>query len=110
MLYGIRATTADPVSFNWVDTDFLFEHGVRPWADMPAWLPPRDGYEGYGSISRDRAIAAGLRFRPLAVTASETFAWWLSLPEERRENPKAGLTPEREAEVLAAWKEVNSKK
>ena len=103
MLYGIRATTSDPMSFTWVETDFLFEHGVRPWSDMPAWLPPRDGYEGYGSISRDRAIAAGLTFRPLAVTASETFAWWMTLPEERRRSPKVGLTPEREAEVLAAW-------
>ncbi|KPK62167.1 MAG: hypothetical protein AMS21_08040 [Gemmatimonas sp. SG8_38_2] len=103
MLYGIRATTSDAVSFTWVDTDFLFEHDVRPWADMPAWLPPRDGYEGYGSISRDRAIAAGLSFRPLAVTATDTVDWWMSLPEERRQSPKAGLTPEREAEVLAAW-------
>jgi 2'-hydroxyisoflavone reductase len=76
---------------------------------MPAWLPPRDGYEGYGSISRDRAVAAGLTFRPLAVTATDTFDWWNTLPEERRQSPKAGLSPEREAEVLAAWKEVSSK-
>ena len=104
MLYGIRATVSNWSSFTWVDADFLSEHSVRPWAHMPAWLPPRDGYEGYGSISRDRAIAAGLTFRPLAVTAAETYEWWMTLPEERRAEPKAGLAPEREAEVLAAWK------
>jgi 2'-hydroxyisoflavone reductase len=29
--------------------------------------------------------------------------YWNSLPEERRAKPRAGLRPEREKEVLAAW-------
>lgn len=103
MLYGIRAITSVAISFAWVNADFLAEHGVRPWSDMPAWLPPREGNEGYGSISRARAIEKGLTFRPLAVTAVDTLDWWKSLPEERRSQPRAGLSAEREAEVLAAW-------
>jgi 2'-hydroxyisoflavone reductase len=46
----------------------------------------------------------GLTFRPLDVTARDTLAWFKSLPAERQAHPKAGLSPEREAEVLAAWK------
>lgn len=103
MLYGIRAVTSAAVSFTWVDLAFLDEHEVRPWSDLPAWLPPRPGYEGYGSISRARAISKGLTFRPLAVTAKETLEWWNSLPADRRAEPRTGLTPEREAELLAAW-------
>ena len=50
------------------------------------------------------AIAAGLTFRPAAETARDTLAWWRAEPEERRPTLRAGLTPEREAEVLAAWR------
>ncbi len=103
MLYGIRAVTSAAVSFTWVDLAFLDEHEVRPWSDLPAWLPARPGYEGYGSISRARAIEKGLTFRPLAVTAMETLEWWNSLPQERRSNLKVGLSRQREAELLAAW-------
>jgi 2'-hydroxyisoflavone reductase len=104
MLYGIRAVTSVAVSFTWVTADFLAEHEVQAWSDMPAWLPPRDEYAGYGSISRDKAIAKGLTFRPLAVTASETLDWWRTLPESRTAEPRAGIDPEREKAVLAAWR------
>jgi 2'-hydroxyisoflavone reductase len=103
MLYGIRSITSAAVSFTWVAADFLAEQGVRPWSDLPAWLPFNEGTVGYGSINRDRAIAAGLTFRPLAVTAKETLDWWNGLPEERRAEPRTGLSPAREAEVLAKW-------
>jgi 2'-hydroxyisoflavone reductase len=103
MLYGIRAAVSNEISFTWVSADFLAEHDVRAWSDMPAWLPPTEGNRGYGSISRARAIEKGLTFRPLAVTAAETLEWWGSLPDERRSNPRVGLPAEREREVLAAW-------
>jgi len=108
MLYGIRAVVSNEISFTWVGEDFLAELGVRPWSDLPAWLP-QAGNEGYGSVSRQRAIAHGLTFRPLAVTARDTLEWWASLSDERRSSPRAGLPPEREAEVLAAWHARNSR-
>ena len=40
----------------------------------------------------------------LAETARDTLAWFKSLPQDRQSKLHAGLTPEREAEVLAAWK------
>jgi 2'-hydroxyisoflavone reductase len=54
-------------------------------------------------VSNARALAMGLRFRPVTETARDTLAWWKTLPAERRANPRAGLSPEREREVLAAW-------
>jgi 2'-hydroxyisoflavone reductase len=104
MLYGIRAVTTAPVSFTWVDADFLAEQGVRPWSDMPAWQPPRGRTAGFARMSNARALAAGLTFRPLAVTARDTLEWFASLPGERRTRLNAGLPAERERYLLAAWK------
>ncbi len=103
LLYGMRAVVSNDISFTWVDADFLAEHEVQPWSHMTAWIPPREGYQGFGAFSNARAVAAGLGYRPLAVTAKDTLDWWKTLPEEGRAAPRAGLEAEREAEVLAAW-------
>lgn len=103
LLYGIRAVVSNEISFTWVDADFLAEHEVRPWAEMTAWLPARGETAGFGLFDNSRAVAAGLRYRPLAVTARDTLEWWETLPEERRAEPRAGLAPEKEKKVLAAW-------
>ena len=103
LLYGMRAVVSNEVSFTWVDADFLAAHDVAPWRHMTAWVPPRGDSAGFCQFDNSRAVAAGLTFRPLAVTALDTLDWWKTLPEERRAKPRAGLEPERETEVLAAW-------
>jgi len=103
MLYGLRATTAEKISFTWVPAEFLAEQGVQPWSHMPAWVPPVGEYAGFALVDCSKAQAAGLTFRPMAVTAFDTLKWWDELPEERRAKPRAGLDPARESEVLAAW-------
>ena len=100
MLYGIRAITSTPVGFTWVPIQFLSEQGVRPWSDMPAWIPG----DPLSLVSVARAVEAGLSFRPLAVTALSTLEYHLQRPEEERTNPQAGISPEREREVLDAWR------
>jgi len=103
MLYGIRATTPVEISFTWVDADFLKEHEVEEWVHMPVWVPPVGEYAGFSTSSIERAKKAGLTFRPLATTAADTVAYWESLPADRRAQPRAGLDPDKEASVLAAW-------
>ncbi len=103
MLDGIKTALGADAKFTWVDADFLEAQKVAPWSDMPVWVPPRGEDGGMGRTPNAKALAAGLSFRPLAVTARDTLAWFETLPEERRKTLKAGLTPEREAEVLAAW-------
>ncbi len=101
MLYGLRAITSTPVSFTWVPFDFLRAQEVRPWSDMPAWIPN----DPISFVSVRRAVEAGLTYRPLADTALDTLRYHESRPEEERNNMQAGLSPEREREVLAAWHE-----
>lgn len=103
MLLGIRACTTAGAELHWVSADFLAEHGVSPWGDMPAWVPGGPETGGFGRRSVERAVAAGLTYRPLARTTLDTLAWFESLPAERRATLKAGISPEREREVLAAW-------
>lgn len=103
MLYGIRAATRAELSFTWVDAEFLQEHQVQAWMEMTVWVPPMEGYEGFSKIDCRRAIEAGLTFRPLATTAADTLEWWNALDDERRSKPRAGLAPDKEAKVLAAW-------
>ncbi len=96
-----KATGAD-TTFTWVTADFLESQGVEG-GTLPIWIAPRGDYEGTGRISSARAVAAGLKFRPLEVTCQDTLEWFRTLPAERQATLRAGLPAQKEAAVLAAW-------
>ncbi len=104
MLETIKKAENSNAQLTWVDTDFLAAQKVEPWSDMPVWVPPRGDMLGFSSISIKKALDKGLTFRPLADTARDALAWFKSQPAERQAKLKAGLSPDREKEVLAAWK------
>jgi 2'-hydroxyisoflavone reductase len=106
LLYGIRAVTDAnvEVKFVWPGTDFLLEQKVRPYSDLPVWQPPRNGREGFARFDISPEIRSGLTFRPLAVTARETLDWFKTLPAARQAELKAGMTAEREKELIAIWR------
>ena len=103
LLHGIKAVTASEASFTWVDADFLTQHDVLGYREMPVWYPARGGREGFGRFDISREVALGLTFRPLAVTARDTLDYYRAQPPERQATLRAGISPEREAEVLRAW-------
>ena len=107
LLYGIRAVTTAETTFTWVPEPFLREHGVRPYSDMPVWMPPLPGREGFAKFDLTPEIEKGLTYRPLAVTAKDTLDYHFSRPPEEQDPLRTGLSPEREAEVLAAWHAAN---
>jgi 2'-hydroxyisoflavone reductase len=109
LLCGLRAATTAGAELTWVPASFLEEQGAQPWSDLPVWIPSGPETGGFGTRSNARAIAAGLTFRPQAKTALDTLAWWQTLPAERRATLRAGLTPEREQAILAAWKARQAK-
>jgi 2'-hydroxyisoflavone reductase len=83
------------------DYQFLSKHGIEeaiPWAML------KGNDDGMMSIRHERAEAAGLKYRPLAVTVRDTLAWWNSAPKARRESPKFTISTAKEAEALAAWR------
>src|SRR6476646_1853484 len=101
MLDGIKNALKSDAKCTWVSEEFLTEQKVQPWSDMPVWTGKGDAV---ARTNINRALSKGLTFRPLDVTARDTLAWFKALPPERQAHPKAGLSAEREAEVLAAWK------
>ena len=109
MLYGIKAVTTAGTQFTWVPADFLASQGVRPWRHMPVWMPPEGATAGFMLRDAARAVARGLTFRPLAVTAKETLDWNKTRPEAQLQTLAAGagsggIPASKEAAVLAAWK------
>ncbi|WP_372013634.1 SDR family oxidoreductase [Pseudoxanthomonas sp. 10H] len=100
MLQASRKVSGSDATFTHVDPAFLEQQKV----DLPIWVPRGEGpYAGYGQVSHARALDAGLTFRPLETTIADTLQWFASLPAERQAKLRAGITREREAEVLKAW-------
>ena len=100
MLHGIRASGTSAARFVWAPSDFLEKHKVAPWSDMPVWIPQQRD-PAFATRSIASALAHGLTFRSLATTASDTLAWFRTLPAERQGKLQAGLAGERESELLA---------
>ncbi len=99
--FGTLLAACGAESVTYVSEKFLEEQSVAPWSQLPLWIPGMAENPGGGATNVERAIAAGLTYRPLKETTEGTLAWLLARPAEG--TWKSTLTREREAEVLAAW-------
>ena len=81
--------------------EFLIDHEISPWSDLPLWLP--HDYAAMHTVNIQKAIGDGLTYRPITETVADTLAWY---KEERGlDDPlTSGLSAEREAELITAWK------
>lgn len=108
MVHGVRAAFPGDreVNFVWVPWEFLKQHEVAPWGEITTWIPAEDPDSVISRTNIERAVAAGLTFRPLAETAAASLEWVRGLPEEQRTRVTraAGLPAEKEQKVLAAWR------
>lgn len=104
MLDQVGSVATGPYELTWVPESFLEGQGVAPWTDLPAWIPG----DPLSFVDVSDAVAAGLTFRPLPVTARDTLAWDVTRPAEERANRRFGMSREREREVLAAWHAAGS--
>lgn len=97
-----KRVSGSNASFTWVGEEFLLDAGVAPWSEIPLWVPDSDAiFAGFEKIDCNKAFKSGLTFRPLTQTVRDTLNWAITRPAESK--AKAGLTPEREAELLQAW-------
>lgn len=97
-----RAAGSDPELVA-VPDGWLVEQGVEPWMgpeSLPLWIPGEE-YAGFMLRDPGPAVAAGLRLRPLRDTVAATLAWETEQGLTRLR--RAGLSPARERELLAAW-------
>ncbi len=97
LLQAARDTLNPGATLRWVDEAWLLAQGVQPWSDLPVWLPQAQA--GMHRTDIHRALATGFTSRPLSQTLTDTAAWAHGLATPAG----VGLTPEREAKLLAAW-------
>jgi 2'-hydroxyisoflavone reductase len=90
----VRVSGAD-VEIAWVSDEFLLGQKVGQWMELPLWLADADMAAADDAIVA-RAVAEGLRFRPLDETVRGAL-------EGAETTDEAGLSAEREAALLAAW-------
>jgi 2'-hydroxyisoflavone reductase len=97
-----RITKAD-TKFVWASPEFLEANEVigekAKGNNMPIWQPPTGDQAGLLLVSPARAVKKGLKFRSLEATIRDTLEWQKKRPEANQVL-KAGLTMEREAELL----------
>ena len=92
---GIAPATTVPVS-----EAFLIEQQVKPWSELPLWLPSTDPeYSGFNRVDLGRAAAAALRTRPLRETVAAVMDEGVPAAADSRRTGK--LTRERERSLLA---------
>jgi 2'-hydroxyisoflavone reductase len=103
LLFSCIQVSGSDARFVWVDEEFLLQQEVIPWKEMPLWVPESDQENaGFFAIDISRALEAGLTFRPVAETIRDTLAWDASRPTDHQW--RAGISPQREAELLEAWR------
>ncbi len=99
-----RAVMGAGTKVTWIDEDFLAKFLRPEEMNFAPWGPVR-GEEAGGSLTGiERSLAEGLRSRPLEEIVRDTLTWHETRPAERKAALRSGLTPEREAELLAAWR------
>lgn len=105
VLEACNAAGGNKAQLTWVDAAFLEKQEVGAWSEMPMWIDATGEWVGFGTTSNARAVKAGLVFRPILETAKDTLAWLPSVPEDKRKRAtSSGISREKEAKVLAAWK------
>lgn len=126
VLAACVAAARSDATLEWVNADWLEQHGAGGEDAFPIWTAPVGKYAGYHRWSNRRAEAAGLTYRPLADTVKALLAWWpgeverrVRVTHELEEAAKAkgaplpkladpnalraGPTRAREQELLASW-------
>lgn len=103
LLYGIKACYSNDAHFTWVPQPFLAEQKLRSWGDLPVWSYTGASTVAFCTSVIEKAKNAGLTFRTLEDTVRAAMTWYHARPAAEQEKLRAGMSPEREREVLALW-------
>ena len=104
LLADSQAVSASEVTPIWMDLDFIEKHKLLETNGLPTWAPSTGEEAKWAYASGERAVEAGMVNRPIRETVRDLLDWWKTLPEERTSKMRAGLTAERESELIAGWK------
>jgi 2'-hydroxyisoflavone reductase len=86
-----KQMTGSNANIQWASVDFLNQHKVQAWSDMPTWIPDDEEGAGFSRVDVSKATAAGLKFRPLEQTVRDTLAWAQTRPANPNRSRVAGV-------------------
>ncbi len=101
LLEACQKATTTKSNLVWADAAWIAKQGEEVF---PIWAPHQGETKGFHTWSNRRAVQAGLKFRPYSETVKDTLAWYKTQPENGR-TKLAGPTAEKEAALLAAWRQ-----
>lgn len=106
VLEECKTVSGSDASFTWVSDDFLLQEKVAAWSEMPFWLPEEAAthMRGFMFIGCDKAVRAGLTFRPLKETIRDILTWRET--NNLNEKLKAGIDADKEQRLLRKWHEA----
>ena len=107
VLEECKSVSDSDALFTWVSEDFLLQENVSAWSEMPLWLPEEAAphLKGFMFINSDKAVHAGLHYRPLSDTIRDTLIWYQTT--RANEALKAGIDAEKEQALLRKWHETH---
>ncbi|MFD1661215.1 NAD-dependent epimerase/dehydratase family protein [Streptomyces caeni] len=96
--------TGAAAELRWTTPEAVLDAGVEPWTQLPVWVPPgSDLHDALHAADVSRAVATGLRCRPVTETVADTWSWLRgigSTAPQRPGRPAVGLDPAVEARLL----------
>ncbi|GGM17750.1 reductase [Streptomyces fumigatiscleroticus] len=100
----VRVTGA-AAELRWTAPEVVLDAGIEPWTQLPVWVPPgSDLHDGLHGADVSRALATGLRCRPVTETVAGTWNWLTDIggtAPRRPDRPPVGLDPALESKALA---------
>ena len=98
------AVAGSAAQLTWQSDAALLAAGVSPWTELPLWIPEDDpAFGGMLLADNARALAHGLKARPVDDTIAATLQWDQADPAASAVSggAVATMTPERETQLLA---------
>ncbi|MGG7572200.1 NAD-dependent epimerase/dehydratase family protein [Streptomyces sirii] len=103
LLESCVKVTGSDAELRWTAPEDVLAAGIEPWSELPAWLPPGELHDAMYGADVSKALATGLRCRPVAETVADTWSWLRSIggtAPQRPDRPAVGLAEEKEAAAL----------
>ena len=101
VIEACQKAAAKPANLHWASLEELKKvEGL----EFPIWAPYAGDSRGFHTWSNERAVKAGMRFRPIETIAKDTLAWWKTVADDDKRKRLGGPSAEKEAEALAALK------
>ncbi|AWZ04250.1 MULTISPECIES: NAD-dependent epimerase/dehydratase family protein [unclassified Streptomyces] len=103
LLEACAAVTGGAAELRWTEQARIEEAGVEPWTELPIWVHEGEQHDFMFGGDVGKALAAGLKCRPVEETVADTWTWLQELggvAPQRPDRPSKGISPQQEAALL----------